>query len=331
MEKQEILIPSEGESKIDIFKKKEIRKVFHENEWWFSVKDVLESLTDTTDGTRYSSYLRAKDPGLKERWSEITSTLPFQSGRGVQKTTFIDIEGIFRLIQPIPSQKVEPFKKWLAKVGLERLQEIKNPELAIKRAMTLYRAKGYDDEWIEQRIRNKASRDMLTDEWDKRGMKDYIGLLTDAVSIKTFGINIKAHKRIKNIKSQSLRDNMTPIELTLNTLGEQTTREIIKATDPDSLREHKKAAEQGGRIAGDARKKIEQVTGNKVVSGTNYLTERQRRNNDKSENEFSSIINTLIDVPMEKKETTSAEKPLKIDEDFDSIMPMIAKANIPKG
>lgn len=302
MTKQLSLTPYEGESKIDFFKKQEVRKVCHENEWWFSVKDVLEVLTDTTDGNRYSRDLRARDKGLKTRWAEITLTLPFKTGAGgTQNTTFINIEGIFRLIQPIPSDKVEPFKKWLAKVGFERLQEIKNPELAIKRAMTLYRAKGYDDDWIEQRIRNKASRELLTSEWNSRGMKEYIGLLTDAISIKTFGIKTKRHKEIKGLKGQSLRDNMTPIELTLNTLGEQTTREIVKATNPDNLQQHMGVAEQGGRIAGDARKKIEHATGKKVVSETNYLTEQQRRNNSKSEIEFSSVVQTLINIPLEKK------------------------------
>src|SRR5205085_1720210 len=146
MPSSQIPLPNEGESKVDIFQHREIRKVIHEGEWWFSVKDILEALTGTTDGTRYSADLRAKDEGLRATYSEITRTLPFRSeSRGIQNTTFINIEGTFRLIQSIPSAKIEPFKKWLAKVGFERLQEIQNPELAVKRAITLYRAKGYDD------------------------------------------------------------------------------------------------------------------------------------------------------------------------------------------
>lgn len=172
--------------------------------------------------------MRNRDEGLKEGWRQIVVTLPFQSASGIQDTNFISIEGIFRLMQSVPTKKAEPFKKWLAKVGFERLQEIQNPDLAIKRAVTLYRAKGYDDEWIEARIRNKASREVLTAEWDRRGMRKYIGLLTDAISIETFGITTKNHREMKGLKNQNLRDNMTPIELTLTTLGEQATSEIAK-------------------------------------------------------------------------------------------------------
>ena len=137
---KQLSLPTEGESKIDLFRKQEIRKILHEKEWWFSVKDVLEVLTDTKDGTRYASDLRKKDPGLNERYSEITRTLPFASSGGKQNTTFTSIEGLFRIMQSVPTAKAEPFKKWLAKVGFERLQEIQNPELAVKRAFALYRA-----------------------------------------------------------------------------------------------------------------------------------------------------------------------------------------------
>lgn len=250
-----VIIPLEGESKIDLFQKREIRKVLHEGEWWFSVKDVLEALTDTTDGNRYSRDLRNKDDGLREGWAEITRTLPFisPSRGGTQDTTFIDIEGLFRLMQSVPSAKAEPFKKWLARVGFERLQEIQNPELAIQRAITLYRAKGYDDEWIDARIRNKASRELLTAEWKNRGMTDFIALLTDAISVATFGITTSEHKNIKGLAKQGLRDNMTPIELTLTTLGEQATTEIVRNTNPTSFQQHKNAAARGGSIAGTAR------------------------------------------------------------------------------
>ncbi|MEO6109630.1 MAG: Bro-N domain-containing protein [Candidatus Saccharimonadales bacterium] len=273
-------LPSEGESKIDLFRRAEVRKTLHGNEWWFSVKDVLEAVTDTTDGNRYSRDLRAMDPGLKDSWAEITLILPFKTAtRGVQDMTFINIEGVFRLIQSVPSAKVEPFKRWLAKVGYERLQEERDPGLAIKRAITIYRSKGYTDEWIDARIRNKASRELLTAEWQSRGMEEYIALLSDSISVKTFGIRINEHKRIKGLKGQSLRDNMTPIELTLTTLGEQTTREITRSVNAKSLQQHIKAAEQGGAIAGQARKNIESAIGSSVVSERNFLTPRQRQNN----------------------------------------------------
>ncbi len=297
MSQTDLPLPSEGESKVDLFRKKEIRKTLHEGEWWFSVKDVLEALVDTTDGNRYSRDLRSKDHGLRSRWAEITRTLAFSSSGGVQNTTFTNIEGIFRLIQSVPSAKAEPFKKWLAKVGFERLQEAQNPELAIKRAITLYRAKGYDDEWIDARIRSKASRELLSMEWDKRGMIKYVGLLTDAISIGTFGIKTAQHKEIKGLKGQSLRDNMTPIELTLTTLGEQATREITKSTDPTTLKEHMNIAGQGGRIAGAARVNIERATGRKVISSSNYLTARQRENSVGQNKEFNEIMKKLLDVP----------------------------------
>ena len=164
------LLAAEGESGISLFQKKEVRKVLCDGEWWFSVKDVLEVLTDTTDGNRYSRDLRSKDEGLESRWAEITRTLDYASKGGSQKTTFINIGGISRLMQSVNSKKAEPFKKWLAKVGFERLQETQNPELAVKRAMALYRAKGYDDAWIEARIQNKVSREQFEDEWKARGI-----------------------------------------------------------------------------------------------------------------------------------------------------------------
>ena len=292
--KQDLVLPDEGESKVDFFRRKEVRKVMHDGEWWFSVKDVLEILTETTDGNRYSRDLRSRDPGLKARWAEITRTLVFGTASGRQPTTFIDIEGIFRVMQSVPSTKAEPFKKWLARTAFERLQEVNDPQLAIKRAIALYRAKGYDDEWIDARIRNKASRDLLTAEWDRRGMSKYIGLLTDAISIGTFGIRTADHKKYKGLKSQQLRDNMTPIELTLTTLGEQATKEITRSTNAHSLQQHMNAADQGGRIAGSARQNIENATGQKVVSSKNYLTERQRLNNAKELPDFDSILRQLL-------------------------------------
>lgn len=286
-------LPFEGESKIDIFKKTEIRKILHEGEWWFSVKDVLEVLSGTTDGSRYAGDLRSRDAGLKSSYPEITRSLPFKSNRGVQNLTFINIEGIFRLIQSMPTPKAEPFKKWLAKVGFERLEETRNPDLAVKRAITLYRVKGYDDEWIDARIRNKASRENLTRQWDQSGMSEYIGILTDAISVEAFGISTRDHKAMKGLKGQSLRDNMTPIELTLTTLGEQATSEIVKTTNPQNLTQHKNAARRGGAVAGSARREIERATGRPVLSSKNYLTERQRSNNAK-DNALDEMLNKYL-------------------------------------
>lgn len=292
-EAKEIAIAIEGETQTQMFQKKEIRRRMHGGEWWFSVKDVLEALTDTTDGNRYSRDLRAKDEGLKDGWAEITRTLKGDSLGGSQETTFINIEGIFRLMQSVPSKKAEPFKKWLAKVGFERLQEIQNPDLALKRAMTYYRAKGYDDGWIDARIQNKASRDKLELEWHNRGIKAGVeyAVLTDAISVETFGINTGVHKALKGLgKSHGLRDNMTPIELTLTTLGEQATVEIAKTNNARGMYQNKEAAKSGGQIARGARMELERATKQKVVSKENYLTDRQKKNLDVPE-ELGKLLN----------------------------------------
>lgn len=300
---QSNLFAKDGESKIETFKKKDVRKVFHKGEWWFSVKDVLEVLTDTTDGNRYSRDLRDRDSGLKERWAEITRTFEHGSNGGKQQTQFINIEGIFRLMQSVPSGKAEDFKKWLAKVGFERIQEIQNPEIAIKRAVTLYRAKGYGDEWIEARIQNKVSREKLEEEWHNRNIEGFqYGILTDAISVATFDITTKQHKEIKGLgKTHNLRDNMTPIELTLTTLGEQATTEIAKTRDTKGLYQNKEAAKEGGNIAKVARLQLENATKRLVVSKENYLTERQKKNLELPEG-LEKTIKDILDSKIPKKD-----------------------------
>lgn len=295
-------MPLEGENKVDIFKKMEVRKVLHNGEWWFVVNDVIAAVAQTPDPAGYLKKMRARDESFGEGWGQLVTPLPFKTTGGIQNVNCVTIEGIFRILQSVPSPRAEPFKKWLAKVGFERLQEIQNPELAIKRAIALYRAKGYDDEWIDARIRNKASRELLTSEWDKRGMKEYIAYLTDAISVGTFGIRTAVHKKMKGLSGQSLRDNMTPIELTLTTLGEQATREITKSTNPQNLQEHMGAASQGGRIAGHARVNIERATGKPVVSNQNYLTDRQRANNAQTHKGLSQMLQSLLEFEPKKKD-----------------------------
>lgn len=296
-EQQILPIPTEGESAVNLFRRKEIRKVFHKKEWWFCVKDIIEALVDVPNGTRYISDLRRRDEELNKRYSQITSTLKIQSKGGVQNTSFINIEGIFRLVQSVPTKKAEPFKRWLARVGFERLQEIHNPELAVKRAIILYQAKGYDNQWIEARIRNKASRELLTGEWYRRGMTTYIGLLTDTISVGIFDIKTTDHKKLKGLTGhQSLRDNMSPIELTLTTLGEQATQEITKATNPDGLGDNINVASQGGKIAGSARRSIESATNRKVLSQQNYLTPYQKKINAEKNKELNKIVLKLLNT-----------------------------------
>lgn len=276
-----VVMPVEGESQIQLFQKKEIRRCMHENEWWFSASDVIEALAEVSDGGAYIRKLRERDEGLREGWDQIVTPLAYETPGGVQQVNFVSIEGIFRLMQSVPSKKAEPFKRWLAKVGFERLQEIQNPELAIKRAMTIYRSKGYDEGWIEARIQNKASREKLEAEWHSRGVHKPVefAVLTDAISIETFGLRTGVHKALKGLgKSHNLRDNMTPIELTLSTLGEQATVEIAKKQNARGMPANVQAAKQGGTIARGARIELERALGHRVVTKENYLTERQKKN-----------------------------------------------------
>jgi len=263
----------------------------------------VEAIVDTPDGTRYVADLRKRDKGLGERYSQITRTLGHASKGGLQQTASINIEGIFRLMQSVPTKKAEPFKKWLARVGFERLQELENPELAIKRAVAIYKAKGYDDSWIDARIPNKAARLKLEDIWDKRGITQGVeyAVLTNAISEETFGINTEQHKEIKGLKSQGLRDNMTPMELTLTTLAEQATAQIAESRDAKGFIQNEDAAKSGGRIAGNAREDIEEKTGKKVVSPQNYLTEAQRKNNTQIGEGFEEVLERIAQAKSSKK------------------------------
>jgi DNA-damage-inducible protein D len=294
MTKQNMPVPEDGESKIDLFQKKEVRKVHHEGEWWLVLNDVVVALTDSKDPAGYIRDMRRRDPEIAELLDPVEKgdgqiamplRLEVDTPGGNQKMLCWNIEGIFRLVQSVPSKKAEPFKRWLAKVGFERLQELENPDLAIKRAIATYRSKGYPEDWIDNRITNKASREALTAAWKEHGMEksEHIAILTDAVSIEALGIRTNAHKDLKGLvgSGQNLRDHMTPIELTLTTLGEQSTTAIVHAQKPKGLAAHKEAATKGGSIAGDARKALEAETGQPLISSRNFLTERQKANNAK--------------------------------------------------
>lgn len=286
-EEKQLKLALEGECNIELFGNKEIRRILHDKEWWFSLNDILESLLDVSDGSAYARKIKERDEGLKQGWDQIVTPLPFETTGGKQLINFVNIQGIFRIMQSVPSPKADPFKKWLAKVGFERVQEFENPELAIKRAIAIYHAKGYPPEWIDARIPNKIARERLEEHWSKNGIKAGVefAILTNAISEETFGIDTQQHKSIKNIgKSHNLRDNMTPLELTLTTLAEQATKAIAESSQAKNLYAHKLAAKSGGSIAGEARASIESATGKKVVSAANYLTEQQRKNIQISEN-----------------------------------------------
>jgi len=259
-------------TKIAIFRKREIRKTIHKNEWWFVVEDVVLSLTDSNDPKQYIQRTKQRDRELAKGWVQIVHTLAIGTAGGKQQMICANTEGIFRIIQSIPSPKAEPFKRWLARVGYERIQEIENPELATKRTRALYKAKGYSDEWIEKRIRGIAIREELTDQWQKRGVKEQkeYEILTAEISKATFDMTPSAYKKHKGLKRENLRDHMTDLELIFSMLGEASTKEIAVNKNAQGFVENKQVAFEGGAVAGNARKELERKSGKKVVSKENY-------------------------------------------------------------
>ncbi|MBN1296671.1 Bro-N domain-containing protein [bacterium] len=264
------------DTKIAVFKGKEVRKTIHNNEWWFSVADIVEVLTDTSDIRQYVKKMRSRDPELNSYWGTICTPLEMIAKDGKKRNlNCANTEGIFRIIQSIPSPKAEPFKRWLAKVGYERVQEIEDPELATKRTRALYKAKGYSDNWIEKRMRGIAIRDELTDEWQKRGVREAseYAILTAEISKAAFDMTPSEYKKHKKLKRENLRDHMTDLELIFSMLGEASTTEIARTRDVRGFDENKDAAKDGGGVAGRARKDLEKKSGRKVISEQNYLDE----------------------------------------------------------
>ncbi len=261
------------QAKIVVFRKKEVRRITHKGEWWFSVADVVKALTDTKNVVDYIKKMRGRDESLAKGWGQIVTPLRLKTKGGKQKVNCANTEGLFRIVQSIPSPKAEPFKLWLARVGYERIQEIEDPELASKRARALYKAKGRPDGWIEKRMRGIAIREELTDEWDKRGVrgKEY-GILTNEISKATFGMTPTQYKKHKGLKRENLRDHMIDLELIFSMLGEKATTEITHSKDSEGYWELRSDAQEGGKIAGGARKKLEEKTKKKVVTKQNYLT-----------------------------------------------------------
>ncbi len=261
------------ETHISLFRGKTIRKVWYTERWWFVVEDVISALTDSNDIKQYIQKLKQRDEILAEGWVQIVRTLSVQTEGGKQSMNCSDTEGILRIIQSIPSKKAEPLKRWLAKVGYERVQEIENPELAQERMKKLYEQKGYSKEWIEKRLRGIAIRQELTDEWKNRGVKEDIefAILTNEISKATFGKTVEEYKNHKKLKRENLRDHMDDLELIFSMLGEAATTRIAKAKDVEGLEENKVAAQQGGEVAGNARRELEEKTGESVVTEENYL------------------------------------------------------------
>lgn len=268
-------------TKIALFKGKQIRKIIHNNEWWFSVVDVVQALTDQEDDYTARKYWNKLAQRLREEGSELVTfchQLKLEASDGKKyETDCANTEGVFRIIQSIPSSKAEPFKRWLAKVGYERLQEIENPELATKRTRMLYKLKGYSEDWIEKRMRGIAIREELTDEWQKRGaqeQKDY-EILTAEISKASFGITPSEYKKLKGLKRENLRDHMDDFELIFSMLGERATTEIHRNENSKGVPKLKADAKAGGDIAGGARKKLEERLGRSIITKKNFLPHRQ--------------------------------------------------------
>lgn len=261
------------ETKLAIFKGKEIRKTIYKNEWCFVIEDIIVALTDSTQPKGYIKDMRRRDQELAKGWGQIATILKIQTSGGIQNMNCANTEGVFRIIQSIPSPKAEPFKRWLAKVGYQRVQEIEDPELATKRTRALYKAKGYPNEWIEKRMKGIAVREELTNEWQNRGVKekkDY-QILTSEISKATFGITPNQYKKLKKLKKQNLRDHMTDLELIFTMLGEASTTEIHRTQDSQGKEKLKKDAKRGGKVAGIARQELEKETKKPVISSGNYL------------------------------------------------------------
>lgn len=269
----------DNEEKLAIFQGKEVRRVIYQNEWWFSVVDVCGVLSESTNPSDY--WYRVKSRVADEeklKLSTICRQLKMKTKDGKRYATdCANTEGIFRIIQSIPSPKAEPFKRWLARVGYERVKEIEDPELATKRTRALYKLKGYNEAWIEKRLRGINIREELTYEWQKRDIKKQreFAILTAEISKATFNMTPSEYKKYKGLDRENLRDHMDDLELIFSMLGEASATRITQAKDAQGFIENREAAIQGGGIAGGARKTLESITGGKVSTKENYLTKPQ--------------------------------------------------------
>lgn len=267
------------ENRIALFQRKEVRRTIHNNEWWFVVEDVVLALIESRDPKQYIQRMKQRDPELGKGWVQIVHTLSIPTDGGPQPMLCANTEGLFRIIQSIPSPKAEPFKRWLARVGYERIQEIEDPELATKRTRALYQAKGYSDDWIEKRMRSIAIRDELTDEWKKRGVKEQreYAILTAEISKATFGLTPGQYAEFKRLKRENVRDHMSDLELIFSMLGEASTTEIARTKDVQGFPKNQQTAREGGTVAGNARRELERKSGRKVVTRDNFLALTQSK------------------------------------------------------
>jgi len=266
----------ESKNKLVVFQSKKIRRIWHEDEWYYSVVDIIAALTDSPTPRQYWGKVKQREfvkIQLSPIWVQLK--LPSKDGKSY-KTDCVNTKGALRLIQSIPSKKAEPFKRWLAQVGQDRLDEIENPELAQQRMKEIYEKKGYPQDWIDKRLRGIAIRQNLTDEWKERGIEEQkdFAILTAEISKATFGMTPGDYKKYKNLPEKSkanLCDHMDDLELIFTMLGERVTTEISKKEKPDTFPQNKKVARRGGKVAGNARKETEKELGRSVISKKNLL------------------------------------------------------------
>ncbi len=264
-----------------VFGGRQIRRTWVDKEWYFSVVDIVAALTDSDNPRNNWNMMKARERRQSEvQLSTLCVQLKLISSDGKSyKTDCVNTESAFRIIQSIPSPKAEPFKRWLAQVGHERIQEIENPELAQQRMRELYKQKGYPADWIEKRVRGIAVRDELTDEWRNRGIAEQreFAILTSEISKATFGLTPSDYKKIKGLRRENLRDHMTDLELIFTMLGEAATTEIARNKDARGFSQNRQVAREGGEVAGTARKQLESKSGRKVVTRGNYLGGPKRK------------------------------------------------------
>lgn len=264
------------DNKIILFDDRKIRRIWHNDEWYYSVVDIIGALTDSSNSNNYWKVLKHRENQLVTICNQLK--LPSSDGK-YYETDCVNTKSALRLIQSIPSPKAEPFKRWLAKVGYERIQEIEDPELAQERMKELYEQKGYSKEWIDKRLRGIAIRQELTDEWKNRGVDKNIeyAILTNEISKATFGKTVGEYKQFKELGLENLRDHMTDLELIFSMLGEKVTTEITQNEEATGFLECKGAAKRGGRVAGKARVDAEKEIGKPIVSKENYLIEPEKQ------------------------------------------------------
>jgi DNA-damage-inducible protein D len=264
----------EMENKILPFEGKEIRKIWHNEEWYFSIVDIITVLTDSSQPSRYWSDLKKKSEKESNQSFDFCERLklPRPDGKSYPSDC-ANTEGVLRVVMSVPSPKAEPLKLWLAQVGTERIQETENPELGFERMTEIYRLKGYSEEWIKQRLTTIDIRKQLTEEWKARGVKEgqEYAILTAEIAKATFGLPPSEHAKLKGLEKQNLRDHMTNLELIFTALGEELTRDEAVRNDAQGFNENHEAAQKGGSIAGDARKRVEERTGRNVVATDNFL------------------------------------------------------------